>query len=68
MNKPINKSCSNCGEAFLCQVQNSCVTCWCYDFPVVHVSDVKKDCMCRSCLESSLQFQKDSSTEKASKK
>jgi hypothetical protein len=68
MNKPTNQSCSNCGAAFLCLVENSCVTCWCYDFPVVHVSDVKKDCMCPSCLERSLQFQKDSSTEKASTK
>jgi hypothetical protein len=48
--------------AFLCLIENSCVTCWCYDFPVVHVSDVKR--LYVSCLERSLHFQKIVITEK----
>ncbi len=64
MNSTTNKSCSSCGVLFLCQVQNSCGTCWCYDFPVVFLSDIKKDCMCPFCLESTLQLQKNDVPEK----
>jgi hypothetical protein len=52
---PKIKSCSRCGESFLCGPAAGKAHCWCADLPRVMPLDFKQDCLCPACLRSEIE-------------
>jgi len=56
MEKPGQRTCPRCGEAFTCGVAEA--HCWCFDLPNVMLMDEAKmneGCLCPACLRAAIE-------------
>jgi uncharacterized protein DUF5522/cysteine-rich CWC protein len=50
------KSCSGCGQKFICGAESGEESCWCNDLPHVSlVANEDQDCFCPQCLREAIQ-------------